>query len=454
MADSFVTFGRRFGRFCFGSAAPALSLCALVSGCSDGERPATGPRQDPLDTSAGDPYRCTETTRALGASEETAFGYPADSVRARILGVHTAALSWQESAASYGPEQGSSELAIEVLSEPSLEWVERSLVARAGWVIPTGVTEETYGCLDRVQMRAEVRVSTAGGALDERTEARFEAGPSGIVLGWVELPLAALVGSFEGTLPVPESASQPDQAALLLHFAITEEAVAGDLAFSNGELHGTDGSVANTTPEPIAHFPSGMGCGPEHGSSDDQLLRRAAMADVLARLNALSPITATHAGGGETLLEASFQNRDDSVCRYTAASVEATLQFPGRVELASADGSVEGAIEVDVVSLPEGRVLASASGSAEDPEQMVALSESFGIQQAVSMAGYRAGTVEFQSGLEQGAAWGALRAYGLGATDCPDAGAAPADAAPPVDECGSERAQLWGMSWGTPPGDL
>jgi hypothetical protein len=450
-----VTFPHCFERC---NLALALLGSALIACGDPGHVTVEAPR-DPRDTSVGDPYHCAEARRELAPGEATPFGFTAESLRLRVEGEHVATLRWQESAASYGPEQGGSEISIAVLSTPRLEFVDRSLVAREGWVIPAGVSEETYGCLDGVQLRSEVRVTTRGGALDELTEAVFEAAASGIVLGVVELPLEGLAGTFSGHLPVAEGLREAEHPSLQLRFGVADEALAGDLLLSNGELRSLDGSaVANTTPELIAHFPSGMGCGPEYGgTSDPQLLRRTGMADALARLNAASPTPAlSDAGGPETLLELGFENRDDSVCRDTTTPVESALLFPARVELAAEDGSIAGSIEVDVVSLPQlGRVTASASQLSELPEQMADLPAEFGIQRPISLAGYRAGSVEFQSGLAQNGPWGALRAYGHDASACAsgDAGVADAAVLDPSIHCGSERTLLWGMSWGTAPTD-
>jgi hypothetical protein len=452
MAHSHVTFLRPRCRSTSVARCASALGCLLLAGCSKEQpAPASSPRGG-LTPSVGDPYQCAETPRQLAPGDDTPFGYSAGSVSARILGTHQATLSWQDGSASYGPEQGSSELSIEITSVTSLELIERSLVARAGWVIPPGVTEESYGCLDRVQARADAHVWTSGGALDEVTEARFEAGPSGIVLGWVALPLAGLLGSFHGELPVAEGVRPPDNPSLLLRFGVTGEAMAGDLALDNGELHSLDdGAVSNDSPEIVAHFPSGMGCGPEYGgTSDAQLLRRSAMADALARLGAASPLeTVSDDGGPGTLLELAFSNQDDSVCRDTDTPVESALLFPGQVELSSDDGSIAGTLAVDVVSLPAlGTLTASASQLSEDAAGMQALPATFGIQRPIAFEGYRAGLVEFQTGLAQQSAWGALRAYGLGSSACRGA-----DAGTTTDCSGDERSPLWGMSWGQAPND-
>jgi hypothetical protein len=465
MAHSYVTFLRSRCRspvvapFSSVTALASVRRCAsslgclLLAACSKEPAPASAPR-DRLEPSVGDPYHCAETPRPLAAGDDTPFGYPADSLSTRISGTHHATLSWQNGPATYGPETGDSELSIEVTSTPSVEFIDRSLVARQGWVIPAGVTEESYGCLDRIQLHADVHVSTSGGALDEVTPAVFEAGPSGIVLGWLELPLTALVGSFSGSLPVPDDVRAPENPSLVLRFGVADAAVAGDLALDNGELHSLDGStVARGAAAILAHFPSGTGCGPEYGgTSDTQLLRRTAMVNALAQLAAASPLDAvSDTGGAGTLLELGFKNKDDSVCRETDTPVESALLFPALVELSSADGSIAGTLAADVVSLPElGRVTASASSLSEDPTEMQDLPAAFGIQRSVGMQGYRAGSVEFQTGLAQSGAWGALRAYGLGNRACTDADAGAADAA----ACsGDERALLWGMSWGQAPSD-
>jgi hypothetical protein len=154
-----------------------------------------------------------------------------------------------------------------------------------------------------------------------------------------------------------------------------------------------------------------------------------------------------------------YINSDDSVCRE--APLESALLFPAQLELGADDGSVRGTFGVDVVALPQhGPITATASALSEDPATLQQLPASFGILQPIPLAGYRASSVEFESGLLDGQSWGALRAYGLGANTCTagdagaaDAGGAGVEATDAAACFGSESTLLWGLRWGTLPSD-
>jgi len=426
------------------------------------------PEDHRLDTSRGDPYSCAESVRELTPGEETSFGFSAESVRDPVLGEHSASLTWQETSDTYGPEHESSQLSIALTPKGGLEFVDRRLEAREGWAIPSDVTDESFGCLDVIRWHADAEVSTSGGALNELADALFEVGPSGTALGWVGLPLSAIAGSFTAELALPDNVKPPRDTVLLLKFGVTEAAIAGELRLEAGELESLDGLTRSlrTGPGPIAHFPSGSGCGPEYGDSDGpQLVRRTALADALARLNAASPTpVASDQGGPGTLLELHYVNSDDSACRQ--APLESALLFPAQLELGADDGSVQGTFAVDVVAQPKhGPLTASAGALSEDPTTLQQLPAAFGILQPVPLAGYRASSVEFESGLADGQGWGSLRAYGLGANTCTgadagtdaaaaDAGASGAETTDAAACLGSESSLLWGLRWGTPPGAL
>jgi len=388
-------------------------------------------------------------------------------VRDRVRVAHTAALTWQESSDTYGPEHDSSQLSITLTPKGGLQFVDQRLEARQGWAIPSDVTDESFGCRDVIRWHADAEISTSGGALNELADALFEAGPSGMALGRVSLPLSGIAGSFSAELALPDTFKPPEDSALVVRFGVTDDAMAGDLELQAGELESLDGTTRSMRvgEGPIAHFPSGMGCGPEYGYSDGpQLLRRTALADTLARLNAASPTqVASDQGGPGTLLELHYVNSDDSACRETP--LESALLFPAQLELGADDGSVQGTFGVDVVALPQhGPLTASASALSEDPATLQQLPASFGILQLIPLAGYHASSVEFESGLLDGQSWGALRAYGLGANTCTggdagtDAGAADAGAigAGALDAAtcfGSESTLLWGLRWGVLPSD-
>ncbi|HKO93369.1 MAG TPA: hypothetical protein VJU61_19575 [Polyangiaceae bacterium] len=420
-----------------------------------------------LDTSLGDPYSCAESVRDLTPGEETPFGFSAESVRDLVLGEHHASLTWQETPDTFGPEHDSSQLSITLTAKGGLQFADQRLEARPGWVIPSDVTEEGFGCRDVIRWHADAEISTSGGALNELADVLFEVGPSGVAVGSVELPLAALAGSFTAELALPEDVKPASDASLFLHFGVTGAAMAGDLVLQSGELESLDGTTRSerTGEGPIAHFPSGTGCGPEYGYSDGpQLLRRTALADTLARLNAASPTqVASDHGGPGTLLQLHYVNSDDSACR--AAPLESALLFPAQVELDSDDGSVRGTFGVDVVALPQqGPLTASASALSEDPATKQQLPAAFGILQPIALADYRASSVEFESGLLDGQSWGALRTYGLGANTCTggdagadagagDAGTTSAETADAAACAGNESTLLWGLRWGVLPSE-
>jgi hypothetical protein len=406
---------------------------------------------------------CEETEVELDPIAPTSLGFTAQSVLDLVVGEHVASLAWLDADVDYGPESGRSEITLAVTLRGAPVLVDREPrpagSANGAEGGPTLLLPEIYSpCHDSIRFGVSIAVTTAGGALEEVVETSMEANASDFVRGGFALDLASIDGGFEAALELPSN------------FEIVRAWLVADLGFSafgkvgalriDHELRSLDGQAVGLggTGE-IAHFPAEDYCGPAAVSvAADQRVRGLSMAQALDALNAMSPSQVRYSSGEVSELTLAFTSAEPRVCaRFDAALSGASpagnmaLEFPGLVELSSADGRVQGDAALQIsLSNQDGIVQTLAQGSNDaQPAGAPGLAVQFGIQDDIDFSGYDGAMVRVLSSVADGTSGGSLRVYGLDVADC-------VTNPPPIDPAamrypgcrGTDQVPLWGAFWG------
>jgi hypothetical protein len=137
----------------------------------------------------------------LSLDTVTPLGVSAARVLEPVLGAHSSPLLWSANTApvTVGPEQGQSQIDLALSYDAgSVAWVHFAPATSN----ESGAASTLLGCPpDRLQVEVSVRLSTSGGALDERYTATLSAETVDGVAFSQRLPLASLVGALVVTTP-------------------------------------------------------------------------------------------------------------------------------------------------------------------------------------------------------------------------------------------------------------
>jgi hypothetical protein len=178
----------------------SLLLCACAGGTD------TGNPNDDRTTNTEGGGSCDEAARPLELDEITPLGVSAAELLSWVGGTHTETLAWQDSAASFGPEHGRSEITIEVESLGA-RFIDRSPKQSSGGAGTLAIPEIALiggdPCADSVALDVRLHLSTAGGALDETVETTLQARARDYATGQLTLPTDLLTGSFQAQVSVP-----------------------------------------------------------------------------------------------------------------------------------------------------------------------------------------------------------------------------------------------------------
>jgi hypothetical protein len=208
----------------------------------------------------------------------------------------------------------------------------------------------------------------------------------------------------------------------------------------------------------IAHFPADDYCGPTAVSvAADQRVRGLSMAQALDALNGMSPSQVRYSSGAVSELTLAFTSPETRVCARFDTGLggenpagNMALEFPGLLELSSADGRLQGDASLQInLSNEDGRVQTIAQGSNDaQPAGAPGLAVQFGIQDDIDFSGYDGAMVRVLSIVADGTRGGSLRVYGLDVADCV-ANPPPIDPAAMRSGCrGTDHVPLWGAFWG------
>ena len=442
---------RQISDFGLGALAASLFSFACAGGTDTGN-----PYIPPQGTS--EPVRCDQTERTLEPGETTSLGTSANELYGWLRGEHRESLEWKDAASSFDPENGHSEITIEV--EPLGA---RFIDQRPGPYKPYGKKEEitppdiapyNYSCGDWIELDVRLHVSTQDGALDETLETTLETRAPDIVSGRLKLQVDTLNGSFQPEVPMLQGRVPRGRPYLSLSFSLSRYGSAGGL-FLGTNIVNSDGTVEEiSTLGQVARFPAGDDCGSGNVRlSADEALRGVSMAGVLERLNASSPAPLD---GSSATLELEFASSTESVCVYLNQDgsiwPSGKVRFPGTVRLRSSDQRIDGTFPIMLTGEASAGVLerSAAGGGGSYPlsaAEATAATRRYAIVEPLDFSGHAGGFFMFTNEVTDTGTVGALRAYGLDAVDC-------LENPPPNEEnangpgcTDTDRVEIWGVSW-------
>lgn len=450
---------RQPGTFRLGIFSASLALWGgSLWGCAGGTD--TGNPNDGGTTEEGtsNGQLCDQTERALDLDENTSLGVSANDLLSWVSGEHREALAWQDSAGSFGPEHGRSEITLEI-GPLGARFIDRRPKERSNNVEGEGPAIAlaeigSYGdpCADSIALDVRVHVATSGGALDETLDTTLEAKAPDFVTGQLSLPLDTLNGSFEAEVPVPSGFVVRGTPRLVLSLGVSEYGSTGELGLSS-EFVSSDGQAAGQGGlGTLARFPAEDFCGTGAISvAANQTLRGLSMASVLERLNSASPAVLD---GSTATLQLEFASQAERVCVELVAPLDqpAVLAFPGSVRLRSSDQRIDGTLAVTLSGEATGGTLQSSRSEAGeyllDPARATAAARSYAIRAPLDFSSYDGGAFQFSTEVTETEAVGGLHAYGLDQADCVTNPPPPDPAGNGSPGCsGTERVEIWGASW-------
>lgn len=397
---------------------------------------------------------CDEAARALDPDEVTPLGVSAAELLSWVGGTHTETLAWQDSAASFGPEHGRSEITIEV--EPlGARFIDRSPKQSSGDGAGLAIEEIALiggdPCADSIALDVRLHLSTAGGALNETVDTTLQARASDYATGHLTLPTDLLTGSFEAQVSVPNGFVARGAPKLQVDLGFSQYGDRGQVQLQS-EFASSDGqAVGQGGAGTIARFPADDTCQSGIGVAADQSVRGVSVAAVLEQLNGSSP---ARLAGSSATLDLTFESSAARVC-VALDGVESgpmRIEVPGKARLHSSDQRIDGSIDVTISGDASGGVLQHSSANANDflldAAQAQAMVAKFAIAQQLDFSSYDGGSFEFLADVNDGTASGALRAYGLRLPDCQKNPPAPVPGAQSSPGCaGADRIPLWTATW-------
>jgi hypothetical protein len=420
----------------------AASLLAGLLLCACDEDDEGTPYPDVSAGMSGVVARCQVDQRELGLDEATPIGVTASELFGWSSGSHTEPLRWLgpgpgESHArveSFGPEQGSSELQLDI--EPiGARLLTRSPLDEASVDL----------CPTSIGLDVNLHLSTASGALDETVQTTLEATQADFAtLRAQYLPLDSLQGSFMAQISLGPGYdySQPPQ--LWLSLTLSEAGASGRLVLvalvRNGQ---SEFGIVPT----LARFPGDTELcedgrylvAPDHGV--DGVSRDA----MLQQLNGASPALLD---GGPATLELEYSGVAARACMQPrSATSPATVRFPASARLRSSDGRVDGSIQT-LLSGDAGsgalRTQAAARTDLSDAATAAATAPSYAVLDPIDFSGFDGGSFVFLADVTAAGGTGSLIVNGVTDPEC----SAVTMAGP---FCTSvSTTELWGARWSTP----
>lgn len=417
----------------------AVRFLAVVLLCAcdeDDETPSS------VDVSAGEPVpQCQLDQREIGLDEATPIGATANELFRWISGSRTEQLRWLSPGPGdsyarldgFGPEQGSSELQLDV--EP----IGARLLTRT----PLDQASADL-CPTSLGLDVNLHLSTASGALDERVQTTLEVTQVSFATLQLYVPLDGLQGSFAAQISLGPGYdySQPPQ--LWLSLTLSEAGATGKLVLV--ALVDNGGGEFGIVPT-LARFPDdtelcqdGMYlAGPDH--SVDGVSRDA----VLQQLNGASPALLD---GGPATLELEYTGVGARACvQPGSASNPTTVWFPAAARLQSSDGRVEGSIQTTLWGEASSGALHSQAAARSDPSDAAAAAAtvpSYAIVDPIDFSGFDGGSFAFQADVTAASGTGSLIVNGVTDPQC----SAVTTTGP---FCTSiSTTELWGARWSKP----
>jgi hypothetical protein len=398
-----------------------------------------------LDDSTGEPDgvpQCRVDQREIGLDEPTPIGATASELFRWISGPHTEPLRWLSPGPSesyarvdgFGPEQGSSELQLDV--EPlGARLLTRSPLDEAS----------VDRCPTSLGLDVNLHLSTASGALDERVQTTLEATQADFAtLQALYLPLDSLQGTFTAQISLGPGYdySQPPQ--LWLSLTLSEAGATGKLVLV--ALVQSGRSQYGIVPT-LAHFPDDTELCQEgrYLVAPDYSVDGASRDAVLAQLNGASPALLD---GGPATLELEYSGVAERACMQPpSVASPTTVWFPAAARLHSSDGRVDGTIQTTLWGDAGSGALhshAAARSDLSDAAAAAATAPSYALLDPIDFSGFDGGSFAFQADATVVSGIGSLIINGITAPQC----SALTTSGP---RCTSiSTTELWAARWSKP----
>jgi hypothetical protein len=395
--------------------APPVLAALLLGACSkDGQRTLDLSEQE-LDPDVLP--QCQVDEREIGLDEATPIGATANDLLRWVAGAHSEPLLWLAPGgagdsyarlAGFGPEQGSSQLQLEV--EP----IGARLLARS----PLDEASADR-CLTSLGLDVNLHLSTAGGALDERIQTTLEATRADFVtLQALYLPIDSLQGSFTAQISVKQGFDYSDSPRLWLSLTLSEAGVTGKLVLvtlvNNGRAE--FGSVPK-----IARFPEELELCEDsmYLAATDHSVDGVSRDAVLQQLNGASPALLD---GGSATMELEYTGVGARACvQPGSAAGPTTLLFPATTRLHSSDGRVDGSVQTTLWGEASSGALhsrAAARSELSDPAAAAAAAPSYALLDPIDFSGFDGGSFEFQADVDVASGSGSLIVNGVSEPKC------------------------------------
>jgi hypothetical protein len=392
---------------------------------------------------------CSRSERAVTDADMSALGFDARSFLELISGDFRSELTWQA-----GDVPGArTELVLSVEPRGEARFVERDFEnPRPDYTFTISNGGGRYfACGDRLAVDAQVSIVSADGALNEVVDAVVEADSERYAKITITLNREELAGNILAARGPAEgdTSGQPRSEQLTLTFGISsfglEASVAAHPRYERVELGGQSctslGSMfLSSSCAPWGAVPMQPG---------DEVLGLS-FEGALALANAASPATLLDSGAELTL---AFDAAPQPVCVSidTPAALPSVVEFPARVQLASSDGRVGGALDVLLTAEAAGgtlrRVTAGSSYLAPVAEELPELAPSYAILEPLTWSELESGGFELYAEARPDGARGVLRAYG---SELGCEGTRPCEEVCPGPGCTATTVEKWGVRWGDP----
>ena len=377
---------------------------------------------------------CSETVTTLeGPEVETALGFRAADVMAMAEGSHEAPIFWHQGDIQFGPESGEGELSVTVSYDGGeVRYVESTSKYGDG----DGALDE--GCHDRIEIDAQIELSTAGGALAESFEGTLQAMRADAAMLVHELELDELDGELEVTDIEPEDG---EATALTLSVGISEFGLFGSfdggIQIETGDAVGFGGHNYATFPadRPACDFPF------EAPVPLDATWGSFSASEALALLDDYPDLELQWDGDEATPLSVLVQPADEVACGSMAPGGD--LRFDVDLTMSSEDGRLDGSLGL------QARTVSDAQGQLEEISishyapyaDHVALDEfedRFGVH-GVDLSGYDGAGITFDLTCNELGHFGAITVLGATVHECSDEPGAGCE--------GTDMTELEGGTW-------
>ena len=378
---------------------------------------ACDPWNHPVDI---DVLSCDEVVTVLsGVDAETGLGFTAADVLAVAEGSHTAPIFWHPGDVQFGPETDEGELSVD-LSYAGGE---------IRYVQATNPNAAEMGCVDRLEIDAEVQLHTAGGALDESFSAPLRASRPGVAMLRHELPLDEIAGDLAVTSVEPANG---EAAPLSLELGVSSFGVFGSID-GGVEVHSGDAVAFGL--QNYATFPTdGLACDfpAEAPVPFDAEWAGVSAAEALALLDAFPALELQWSGDTPTSLTIEAAPVGATACgRIDADDFAAPLSFDVALTMKSADGRLDGALtlraDANVDALGELSELSiQRDAPYGDYASLADFEETFGIY-GVDLSGFDGAGITFDLTCDAEGHHGAITVLGATTHECSEEPGAPCE---------------------------